>query len=103
MSERHLLDPTQEPAKSRGTERGRLTWCASTSSRSAKSVDSEWEEVGIAWARVEWRGSEANVNSHRVPFKGSTNSTKEIIGTRHALQPVVVGTAHLVYTGAAVG
>jgi len=58
-------------------------WRASTSSRSAESVDREWEEVGIAWARVDWRGSVANVNSHRVSSKGSTISTNETIGTHY--------------------
>ena len=66
-------------------------WRASTSSRSAESVDREWEEVGIAWVRVERRGSEANVNSHRVSSKGSTISTKEIIGTRY--NPLEIGRA----------
>ena len=55
-------------------------WHASTSSRSAESVD---RECGIAWVRVERRGSEANVNSHRASSKGSTITTKETIGTRY--------------------
>lgn len=54
---------------------------ASTSSRSAESVDREWEAVGIAWARVERSGSVANVNSHRVSSRGSTISTNESIST----------------------
>ena len=53
------------------------------SSISAESVDREWEEVGIAWARVEKRGFRVKVNSHRVSSKGSTISTKEIIGTHY--------------------
>ena len=40
-------------------------WRTSNSSRSAESVDREWEEVGVVWARVR-RGPKANVNSHRV-------------------------------------
>ena len=56
-------------------------WRTSTSSRSAESVDREWEEVRIGWARVEERGFRANVNSHRVSSKGSSISTKQIFGT----------------------
>ena len=57
-------------------------WRASTPSRSAESDDRKWEDVGIGWARVETRVFRGNLNSHRVSPKGSTISTKEIIGTR---------------------
>lgn len=76
-----FLDLRPESAKLRGKDLGH--WRASTSSRSAESVDRECEEVGIAWARVERSGSVANVNSHRVSSRGSTISTKEIISTHY--------------------
>ena len=63
--EGHLLDPTPECVESSLGD-----WCTSTSSRSAEFIDREWEEVGIAWARVEKRGFWANVNSYRVSSKG---------------------------------
>ena len=73
-------------------------WRASTSSRSAESVDLECEVVGIAWARVERSGSVANVNSHRVSSRGSTISTDEIV----SIHDNQLTGAYLVYTGAAV-
>lgn len=73
-----LLDLKPESERA---EAGMRYWRASTSSRSAESVDRECEEVGIAWARVERSGSVANVNSHRVSSRGSTISTNECIST----------------------
>ena len=64
-------------------ERSVAGWRASTPSRTAESVDREREVVGIAWARVERRRPEANVNSYRGSSNGSTISTKGIIGARY--------------------
>ena len=91
------MDPTPKSAELR-VESSMGGWLTSTSSRSAKSVNREWEEVGIAWAGVK-RGPKANVNSHRVLQR--SNSFYE--GNHwHPVQPVGDGMAHLVYTGAAV-
>ena len=65
-------------------------WRTFTSSRFAESVDREWEEVGKAGARVERRGSEANVSSQRLSSKVQ----------QFALQPVGDGTAYPVNPGA---
>ena len=73
------------------TNRSIYEYCpsrASTSSRSAESVDREWEEVGVAWARAPRRMSTRIVCP-------PTISTKVIIGTRCNQLEMGQRTAHL--------
>ena len=61
----------------------------------------EWEEVGIAWARVERRDSEANVNSHRLSSKVRQFPRSQLLAPVAHYNELEIG-RYLVYTGAGV-